>query len=113
MVGGEDEDFVNPTRRDKIIPIKANLLLRKLRKLFPRMELEIGYSWAGTFGETDDSLPYIGEVPEFPNAYFALCYGANGTNFALLGAELIRDMYLGKLRSKRKYFPIFQIVSAV
>ena len=75
------------------------------------MELEIAYSWAGTFGETEDSLPYIGEVPEFPYAYFALCYGANGTNFALLGAEIIRDMYLGKLDPKENIFRFFQIVS--
>ena len=104
MVGGEDEDFVNPTRRDGLIPEKAKTLLRKVSKLFPQMDLEIAYAWAGTFGETEDALPYIGEVPEFPHAYFALCYGANGTNFALMGAEIIRDIYLGKLDPRENIF---------
>jgi glycine/D-amino acid oxidase-like deaminating enzyme len=96
MMGGEDEDFVNPTRRDRMIPVKARGLLRKAKKLFPQMDIEIAYAWAGTFGETEDSLPYIGEVGEFPNTYFALSYGANGTNFALMAAEIIREMYLGR-----------------
>lgn len=96
MVGGEDEDFENPTKRDRLIPTKAAVLLKKAMKLFPSIDLEVAYAWAGTFGETEDGLPYIGKVREFPNAYFALCYGANGTNFALMGAENIRDLYLGK-----------------
>jgi glycine/D-amino acid oxidase-like deaminating enzyme len=96
MMGGEDEDFVNPTRRDRLIAGKARALLRKAKKMFPHIDIEIAYAWAGTFGETEDSLPYIGEVEEFPNAYFALCYGADGTNFALMAAEIIRDLYLQK-----------------
>jgi glycine/D-amino acid oxidase-like deaminating enzyme len=96
VVGGEDEDFVNPTRRDSVIPLKARNLLNKLKRMFPSMDLEIGYAWAGTFAETVDSLPYIGEPKGFPNTYLALCYGANGTNFALMAAEIIRDLYLKK-----------------
>ena len=94
MMGGEDEEFVNPTRRDRLIPTKASALLRKAQSVLPRINIEIAYAWAGTFGETIDSLPYVGEVEEFPNAYFALCYGANGTNFAVMAAEIIRDLYL-------------------
>jgi len=94
VVGGEDEDFVNPARRDRMIPAKARNLLNKLKRMFPSMDLEIGYAWAGTFAETVDSLPYIGEPKGFRNIYLALCYGANGTNFALMAAEIIRDLYL-------------------
>jgi glycine/D-amino acid oxidase-like deaminating enzyme len=94
IVGGGDEDFVNPHRRDALIPAKANSLLRKAQKMFPRMNLEIFTAWAGTFGETEDSLPYIGPVKGYPNAYFALCFGANGTTFAILAGEIIRDLYL-------------------
>jgi glycine/D-amino acid oxidase-like deaminating enzyme len=104
MVGGEDEDFVNPTKRDGLIPRKAIVLMKKTKKLFPNIDFQIAYSWAGTFGETVDGLPYVGEVREFSDAYFALCYGANGTNFALMGAEIIRDLYLGKSNPKENIF---------
>jgi glycine/D-amino acid oxidase-like deaminating enzyme len=104
IVGGGDEDFVNPVKRDQLIGSKASELLRKVKKMFPKIDLEIAYSWAGTFGETKDSLPYIGEVKKFPNSYFALCYGANGTNFAQIGAETIRDLYLGVLSPEDNIF---------
>jgi glycine/D-amino acid oxidase-like deaminating enzyme len=57
--------------------------------------LEIAYGWAGTFGETQDGLAYIGENKQFPDAYFAVSYGANGTTYAVVAAEIIRDLYLG------------------
>jgi len=104
MVGGEDEDFVNPTSRDRIIHSKARALLSKVRRMFPEAQLEVEYAWAGTFGETEDSLPYVGEVKGFPNAYFALCYGANGTNFAVIAAEIIRDLYLNKSNPDAEVF---------
>jgi glycine/D-amino acid oxidase-like deaminating enzyme len=104
LVGGNDEDFVNPAHRDAFIPKKSISLLRKVRRLFPRMDIKIAYSWAGTFGETEDSLPFIGEIPEFPNAYFDLCFGANGTNFAQIGSEIIRDLYLGRKNSDMEIF---------
>ena len=28
--------------------------------MFPRLDLEVSYTWAGTFGETKDGLAYIG-----------------------------------------------------
>jgi glycine/D-amino acid oxidase-like deaminating enzyme len=103
IIGGEDEDFVNPTRRDRLIPTKAATLLRKVRRLFPKMNLELAYAWAGTFGETGDGLPYVGE-PSFPNIWFALCFGANGTNFAQMASEIIRDSFLGKENSDSSLF---------
>jgi len=104
MAGGEDEDFVNPTRRDHLIPSKASTLLNRTKRTFPDLDVETGYAWAGTFGETEDSLPYIGEIEGYPNAYFALCYGANGTNFALMASEIIRDMYLKRPNEDAEIF---------
>jgi glycine/D-amino acid oxidase-like deaminating enzyme len=104
MVGGEDEDFVNPARRDSVISSKVATLLNRSRRTFPDLDLEIGYAWAGTFGETEDSLPFIGEIDGYPNAYFALCYGANGTNFALMASEIIRDMYLRRPNENAEIF---------
>ena len=104
MLGGEDESFVNPDKRDRLIPRKSRRLQDKFRRLFPAMDLEIAYSWAGTFGETEDGLAYIGETKHFPNAYFALSYGANGTTYALVAAEIIRDLYLGRLNKDAAHF---------
>jgi glycine/D-amino acid oxidase-like deaminating enzyme len=104
MVGGGDEDYVDAGRRDRLIPRKASALLHWIEKKFPLMDLEVAYAWAGTFGETEDSLPFIGEAPDYPNSYQALCYGANGTNFALMAAEIIRDLYLRRPNADSRLF---------
>jgi glycine/D-amino acid oxidase-like deaminating enzyme len=104
MLGGEDEDFINPDKRDRLIPRKSGRLHDKFRRLFPAIELAIAYSWAGTFGETQDGLAYIGENKTFPNAYFALSYGANGTTYAVVAAEIICDLYLGRANKDAAIF---------
>ncbi|MGH2542184.1 MAG: NAD(P)/FAD-dependent oxidoreductase [Ardenticatenaceae bacterium] len=96
MVGGEDEDFADPAQRDRLIPDKTRVLREHFRQMFPAIEMDVAYSWAGTFGQTRDGLAYIGETPEFPNAYFTLGYGGNGITFGLIAAEIIRDLYLGR-----------------
>jgi glycine/D-amino acid oxidase-like deaminating enzyme len=89
MIGGEDDPFRDPAQRDSRVPKKAGRLLEKVRGLFPRMQLELGCAWAGTFGETDDSLPYIGPHPDRDErVFYALAYGANGIPFAALAAQM-------------------------
>ncbi len=96
IVGGRDEDYYNPTKRDKLIKRKAKLLVKDFGKLFPNIELIPEYSWAGTFGSTKDSLPYIGKYNKTPHTYYALGFGGNGIVFSVIAAEIIRDMILGK-----------------
>lgn len=96
IIGGEDEGYRNPKLRDASITKKTGILMEKLRKLFPQVEPELAYAWAGTFGETEDGLAYIGTVPEMPLAYFALGFGGNGITYSILAAEIIRDSLLGK-----------------
>lgn len=95
IVGGEDEDFRNPEARDALLKAKSEVILRKLRELLPGIEPEIAFAWAGTFGETEDGLAYIGSVPEQPLAHFALGFGGNGITYSILAAEIIRDALLG------------------
>jgi glycine/D-amino acid oxidase-like deaminating enzyme len=64
--------------------------------MFPGTELEVAYSWAGTFGSTKDGLAYIGQTAEWPHAYFALGYGGNGITYSVVAAEIIRDHFLGR-----------------
>ena len=97
LVGGLDDPFRNPTARDRRVSTKARGLLRKARKLFPRIEMEIAWAWAGTFGETRDSLPFIGPHPALDSrVLFALGYGANGIPCAALAAELVAARITGR-----------------
>lgn len=94
MVGGEDEPFVNPDKRDALLPAKTTKLLRKFGDYFPALRPEVAFAWAGTFGETKDGLPYIGEAPGHPGALFTLGFGGNGIVYSIIAAELIRDRWM-------------------
>ncbi len=104
IVGGEDEDFVNAKRRDALISSKTRTLVKKFRRLFPDLKLEVAYAWAGTFGETKDGLAYIGVHPRFPHCYFALGYGGNGITYSVIAAEIIRDQFLGRANPDARIF---------
>lgn len=104
IVGGEDEDFVNAKRRDALITQKCRRLVKKFKQLFPDLPFEVAYTWAGTFGETKDGLPYIGVHPRYPHAYFALGYGGNGITFSVIAAEIIQDSFLGRSNPDARIF---------
>jgi glycine/D-amino acid oxidase-like deaminating enzyme len=97
MVGGGDVPFRDPRHRDALIPSRCATLLAKVRRLFPRIEVEPAYAWTGTFGETTDSLPYIGPHPKGDaRVFYALGYGANGMPFSAIAAEIVTAAVLGK-----------------
>ena len=96
ILGGRDEEFYNPKRRDKLIKQKTAALVKDFSKLFPKIELIPEFSWTGTFGSTKDSLPYIGTYAKTPHTYYALGFGGNGITFSVIAAEIIRDMITEK-----------------
>ena len=97
MVGGLDDPFRDPTARDRRVNVKARGLLKKARKLFPRIDMEIAFAWAGTFAETKDSLPFVGPHPDVGDrVLFALAYGANGIPFGAVAAELVAARVAGR-----------------
>jgi glycine/D-amino acid oxidase-like deaminating enzyme len=96
MVGGGDTPYATDHRQDRLIKQKTRWLKQRFLKMFPDVELEVAYAWAGTFGSTRDGLAYIGQTAEWPNAYFALGYGGNGITFSVVAAELITADYLGR-----------------
>lgn len=104
MIGGYDEPFRDPRERDRLLPAKAAALHRRFRQLFPKIPLEVATAWAGTFGVTDDGLPYIGRHPEVPHTWFALGFGGNGTTFSLIAAEIVRAGILGQRDSDAELF---------
>ena len=97
ILGGGDEPFRNPQKRDRLIAKKSKQLLKLFTLFYPDFpQPEIAFAWAGTFGETKDGLAYIGESPELPNSYFALGYGGNGITYSMIAARIILDLYMGK-----------------
>lgn len=104
LIGGEDEDFVNATKRDALLQQKSKKLEKKIEKMFPGYDFRTDFVWAGTFGETKDGLPYIGSHKDFPGAYFVLGFGGNGITFSVIGMDMVADMLQGKKHPLSKYF---------
>lgn len=96
IIGGRDEEFYNPAKRDKLIKTKTLFLKKDFNKLFPAIDFIPEFSWTGTFGSTKDALPYIGTYKKTPHTYYALGFGGNGITFSVIAAEIIRDMIMGK-----------------
>ncbi len=94
MIGGGDSSFTSAQRRDGMIEHKTARLKQRFEHLFPQLTFVPAFSWAGTFAETKDGLPYIGQPAERRSSYFALGYGGNGITFSMIAARLIRDLYL-------------------
>lgn len=104
IVGGRDEEFQNPKRRDALLIKKTMQLTADFQKLFPDLHFKPEFSWTGTFGATKDGLPYIGPYKPLPNSYFALGFGGNGITFSLIAAEIIRDLIMGKENADTEIF---------
>ena len=89
IVGGEDEEFSDSTKRDALIPAKIAAIARKAQKLFPNANFEAAFSWAGCFGESPTSLPAVGPVKGMSRCYSVLGFGGNGITFSMLAAQLV------------------------
>jgi glycine/D-amino acid oxidase-like deaminating enzyme len=105
VVGGEDDAIDVPARRDARVERKAARLVKKVARLFPDLELEPVFSWAGTFAETEDGLPWFGPHPELgPRVLFAMAYGGNGITYSMLGAGLLRAIVERRRHPLRNLF---------
>nr|WP_294861635.1 FAD-binding oxidoreductase [uncultured Fluviicola sp.] len=104
LIGGCDEDFQNAQKRDRLLNAKEKEILDKLANLNPGFRFVTDFVWAGTFGETKDGLPYIGEHPKFKNAYFVLGFGGNGITFSVIGMEMASLFMKKKKHPLSRYF---------
>lgn len=104
MIGGEDDDFSDPAKRDARIATKCRTLVEKFKLLYPSIPIEPQYQWAGTFAQTKDGLPYIGPHKQFPRGYFALGYGGNGITFSLIASRIIADQITGRVNADGELF---------
>lgn len=104
LAGGGDERFKNASRRDSLIDKKENFLVEKMKKIIPNLTLTPDFTWAGTFGVTKDSLPYIGPHPDYPNSYFILGFGGNGITFSIMGMKILSDALRGQPNRFLEYY---------
>ncbi len=104
IVGGEDASYRNPLRRDAALKKKAAKLEKRFREMFPAIDLQPAYAWAGTFGETKDGLAYIGSVSELPRCFFTLGFGGNGITYSVIAAEIVRDAIQGRKHPDARLF---------
>lgn len=95
IVGGRDEPFYNPQKRDRLLESKSQKLEKDFKKLFPNIPFKLEYKWTGTFGSTKDGLPYIGAYKPMPRSFFSLGFGGNGITFSQIAGEINRDLILG------------------
>jgi len=89
ICGGEDEDFVDETRRDELIADKSARIADKLGQLFPHLDVRPEFAWTGSFGTTSTGLPYIGAVPRHPRIHAVMGYGGNGITFSRIASEIV------------------------
>lgn len=104
LIGGEDieidhlnNEIANMGDRHPLALQQYHQLLKRARQMFPQIEnIKTDCWFHGVFIDTEDGLPFIGKHPDYPGAYFNLGYGSNGILYALIGAKLISQDYIGK-----------------
>jgi len=91
IVGGEDLPFKSAAARAALLPRQIRRLSGKYEQLFGEPLPPVAYTWAGSFAETEDGLPFIGAAPGMnPRLQFALCYGGNGITYSVHAGAMIR-----------------------
>jgi len=96
IAGGMDTDCPAPGRSPANLDSGTNLLLSKLSQLFPDTAWEAEHAWCGTFGESEDDLPFLGEDSEQPGLFHALGCGGNGTVYGMIAADMLKDHIRGQ-----------------
>lgn len=104
IMGGGDEEFRDAKKRDKLIPKKEASLMRQFKRRFPNVDFKLDYSWAGTFGETKDGLPYFGKPNPRKNEHYVLGFGGNGITFSVIGMNAILDSINNKKNTDLEYY---------
>ena len=104
VCGGEDEDFVDETRRDNLIADKSARIAEKLGRLFPHLDVRPEFAWTGSFGTTTTGLPYIGALPRHPRIHAVMGYGGNGITFSQIASEMISASICGLHDSDAELF---------
>ncbi len=89
IMGGCDEQFKNAVKRDSLLSKKQKVLTKQFQKYFPDIRFKPDYTWAGTFGETNDGLPYFGRPNPKINEHYFLGFGGNGITYSVMARDAI------------------------
>lgn len=106
IFGGEDEEIDDPDQRAALDTAKTEALREKLHELLPSVDLQLGHSWSGAFGQTEDGLPLIGKVPGHPRMLAAYGYGGNGITFSFLASRILAALIEGREEDWFRHFAI-------
>jgi glycine/D-amino acid oxidase-like deaminating enzyme len=104
LIGGKDNDFSSPIKRERALPDKAAALEMAFKRLFPHLPFKTDFKWAGAFSSTKDGLPYIGSFPGKKDIYFALGFGGNGIVFSVIAARIISRLLAGNPHPRDSIF---------
>jgi glycine/D-amino acid oxidase-like deaminating enzyme len=97
IVGGADVPFKSVGARELLLPRQVRKLAAGYAELFGRELPPVAYSWAGSFAQTRDGLPYIGPVPGMnPRLQFVLAFGGNGINYSVQAGDIVRAHLEGR-----------------
>jgi glycine/D-amino acid oxidase-like deaminating enzyme len=105
MIGGADSDSATD-HRDPGRRRHFERIARRATRLAPRLRIDTAVTWAGTFGDSGDGLPYIGPVPGRPRLRAALGFGGNGITFAALAARLLAAGLCGERDDDLEHFAL-------
>ncbi|WML49101.1 FAD-dependent oxidoreductase [Neobacillus sp. PS3-34] len=89
IIGGLDDNTNYPEDRDSKLIHKRDKLVDEFNKMFPAIHFEPEYYLTAFYGGTTDGLPIIGIYDEYPNSYFLLAFGDNGTVYSQMLAKII------------------------
>jgi glycine/D-amino acid oxidase-like deaminating enzyme len=104
IIGGADSERSTDHLDENRIVRKVARLRNQFERLFPAINCEPAFQWAGTFGNTRDGLPYLGQIPGREDEYFILAFGGNGTTFSAIGARLIAGLLAGRSNRDAEVF---------
>ena len=93
IIGGKDEPFYNPQKRDALLNQKTKDLTKSFSKKFPDISFHPEFTWTGTFAETKDSLPYI---DKYRGLIYVMGFGGNGITYSQMAGKLVTDIINGK-----------------
>ena len=96
IFGGEDHKTGQETDTESRYAALEQAFLR----FVPSAQIE--RRWSGQVIETDDGLPFVGEVAE--HQYVATGYSGNGLTFGTVAAMIIHDGIVGRVNPLRELF---------
>lgn len=95
IIGGLDDNTTYPEDRDSKLMHKKDKLIEEFNRMFPGIRVEPAFYCAAFYGGMVDGIPIIGKYDDFPNCYFLLAYGDNGTVYSQLLAKRIVQEIVG------------------